>query len=70
MWQTYYRFGKDPFIPATPHPLPALKICEEDVQQLLNRHKMKKAPGLDSGSTSCLRVYAVELVPIFTRIFS
>uniref|UniRef100_A0AAQ6IJQ8 Reverse transcriptase domain-containing protein n=1 Tax=Anabas testudineus TaxID=64144 RepID=A0AAQ6IJQ8_ANATE len=60
-------------LPASPNihtlpssdPLPALKICEEDVCSILQRQKIRKATGPDG-----LKVCAGQLVPIFTQIFN
>lgn len=47
-----------------------LKVCEEDAYQLFQRQKIRKAPGPDSVSPSCLKVCADQLAPVFTRIFN
>ena len=58
--------------PSSPIPLPppALTICEKDVCRLFQKQKIKKAPGPDGVSPSCLQVCAEQLAPIFTRIFN
>jgi len=56
--------------PLPSNPPPALRICEEDVSRLFQRQKIRKAPGPDGVSPSCLKVCADELSPIFTEIFN
>ncbi len=51
-------------------PPPALRVCEEDVCQRFQRQKIRKAPGPDDVSPSCLKVCADQLAPIFTQIFN
>src|SRR4029434_3167308 len=51
-------------------PPPVLTVCEEDVCQLFQKQKIRKAPGPDGVSPSCLKVCADQLAPIFTRIFN
>nr|BAB83841.1 ReO_6 [Oryzias latipes] len=61
-----------PAIPTSPTPAPssALTICERDVRQQFQKQKIRKAPGPDGVSPSCLKVCADQLAPIFTRIFN
>ena len=56
-----------PLLPDSP---PALTVLEEDVCQLFQRQKTRKAPGPDGVSPSCLKACAEQLAPIFTRIFN
>ena len=56
--------------PLPPNSPPALTVCEEDVCQLFQKQKIRKAPGPDGVSPSCLKVCADQLAPIFTRIFN
>src|SRR4029434_8916232 len=49
---------------------PALTVCEEDVCQLFQRQKTRKASGPDGVSPSCLKACADQLALIFTRIFN
>ena len=51
-------------------PLPALRIYEQDVRQLFQRQRIRKAPGPDGVSPSCLKVCADQLAPVFTQIFN
>lgn len=53
----------------TMYPLPARKMCEEDVCRVFQRGKIGKAPGPGSLSPSCLRIYANQLTPTFLHIF-
>lgn len=46
-----------------PDPLPALTICEQDVRQLFQRQRIKKASGPDGVSPSCLKVCADFWLP-------
>lgn len=56
--------------PLSPDSPPALTVCEEDVCQVFQRQKIRKAPGSDGVSPSCLKVCADQLAPIFTGIFN
>nr|XP_049577516.1 uncharacterized protein LOC125969461 [Syngnathus scovelli] len=49
---------------------PALQIREEEVRQMFRRQKIRKAPGPDGVSPSCLKVCAEQLAPTFARIFN
>ena len=49
---------------------PALTVFEEDVCQLFQRQKTRKASGPDGVSPSCLKACADQLAPIFTQIFN
>lgn len=60
---------KDPASPQTTH-VPALTICEQDVRQLFQRQKIKKAQGPDGVSPASLKFCADQLAPIFTQIFN
>ncbi|KAM9781041.1 uncharacterized protein ACBT44_022397 [Syngnathus typhle] len=53
-----------------PEAAPALQICEEEVRQMFRRQKIRKAPGPDGMSLSCLKVCAEQLAPTFARIFN
>uniref|UniRef100_A0A1A8FC25 Reverse transcriptase domain-containing protein n=1 Tax=Nothobranchius korthausae TaxID=1143690 RepID=A0A1A8FC25_9TELE len=65
---------------ATPHletqtPLPstsqaAFLVNEEDVCNIFRRQNIRKAPGPDGVTPSCLRTCAVQLAPVFTMIFN
>ena len=48
----------------------SLVICEKDVRDLLQRQKVRKAPGADGVTPFCLKVCAAQLAPILTRIFN
>nr|XP_049607014.1 uncharacterized protein LOC125987015 isoform X2 [Syngnathus scovelli] len=49
---------------------PALQIREEEVRRMFRRQKIRKAPGPDGVSPSCLKVCAEQLAPTFARIFN
>src|SRR4029434_5863007 len=49
--------------PLPPHSPPALTVCAEDLSQLLQKQKIRKAPGPDGVSPSCLKVCADQLAP-------
>lgn len=40
------------------------------MRQLFQRQRIRKAPGPDGVSPSCLKVCADQLAPIFTQIFN
>ncbi len=55
--------------PATPlSPTPALQISEDNVSQVFQKQKRKKAPGPDCVTPVCLKSCADQLTPIFTQI--
>ncbi len=57
--------------PATPlSPTPALQISEDDVCQVFQKQKRKKALGPDCVTPACLKSCADQLAPIFTQIFN
>ncbi|XP_051928360.1 uncharacterized protein LOC127604961 [Hippocampus zosterae] len=78
----FCRFEKDTPISHTHPPLPEttlpspppsfspLQIHEQDVRRLFKQQKIKKAPGPDKVSPSCLKVCADQLAPVFTQIFN
>ena len=59
-----------PPVITSPDSPPALTVCEEDVCQLFQRQKTRKAAGPDGVSPSFLKACADQLAPIFTRIFN
>ncbi len=79
----YYRFEKTPHThsghlstqpltpPATPlSPTLAIQIIEDEVCQVFQKQKRKKAPGPDGVTPACLISCADQLAPIFTKIFN
>uniref|UniRef100_A0A8C6P8Y0 Reverse transcriptase domain-containing protein n=1 Tax=Nothobranchius furzeri TaxID=105023 RepID=A0A8C6P8Y0_NOTFU len=48
----------------------AFLVKEEDVCNIFRRQKVRKAPGQDGVTPSCLRTCAVQLAPVFTTIFN
>ena len=66
-----YPFSTDSHPPVIQPPIqPALKICEKDVHRLFRGQKVRKAPGPDGVSPSCLRVCAGQLSPMFIALFN
>ncbi len=56
---------------ATPlSPTPAIQISEDEVCQVFQKQKRKKAPGPDCVKPVCLKSCADQLAPIFTKIFN
>ncbi len=52
-----------------PLPRPTLLI-RDDVRQIFNKNKRRKASGPDGLSPACLKTCADQLAPIFTQIFN
>ncbi len=52
-----------------PLPTPALQI-RDDVRQIFNKNKRRKASGPDGVLPACLNTCAEQLSPIFTQIFN
>uniref|UniRef100_A0A1A8PUX4 Reverse transcriptase domain-containing protein n=1 Tax=Nothobranchius rachovii TaxID=451742 RepID=A0A1A8PUX4_9TELE len=48
----------------------AFLVKEEDVCNIFRRQNVRKAPGPDGVTPSCLRTCAVQLAPVFTTIFN
>lgn len=80
----YWRFEREnltpfsypstsPTTPLTPlassHPTP-ITVCEEELSGLFKKQKMRKEPGPDGVSSSCLQACADQPAPVVTKTFN